>query len=125
MIRRPPISTSTYTPFPYTTLFRSLDFRADDDAHRLGEIAFRAMALHVVDQIEYGRAGAVFGLVQADHLAFRADAQRHQAVDDPQQDPGPADGQHHGGDAAERLHAELGKPEIGRASCRERVCKYV
>src|SRR3546814_2402573 len=28
MIRRPPISTRTYTLFPYTTLFRSLNMRA-------------------------------------------------------------------------------------------------
>src|SRR3546814_17524295 len=30
MIRRPPRSTRTYTLFPYTTLFRSLDYMAVD-----------------------------------------------------------------------------------------------
>src|SRR3546814_18547798 len=29
MLRRPPISTPTETPFPYTTLFRSADIDAD------------------------------------------------------------------------------------------------
>src|SRR3546814_17224792 len=35
MIRRPPRSTRTATLFPYTTLFRSVRLRAEDDELRL------------------------------------------------------------------------------------------
>src|SRR3546814_7131482 len=47
MIRRPPISTRTDTLFPYTTLFRSLQWRLVvgathlDNRHRLGQLLRR------------------------------------------------------------------------------------
>src|SRR3546814_14055685 len=44
MSRRPPISTRTYTLFPYTTLFRSAAHRAPDGGHLGREHA--AAAVH-------------------------------------------------------------------------------
>src|SRR3546814_18444409 len=69
MIRRPPISTRTYTLFPYTTLFRSLDLLGDAGTDRavadvgvdLGqEIAAddHRLAIRVVDVVGQDRAAA-------------------------------------------------------------------
>src|SRR3546814_11842990 len=94
MIRRPPRSTRTDTLFPYTTLFRPIDLVDDDD--RLEPERERL-------------AGDELGL-------------RHRAL-------GGVDEQDHAIDhrqAAFHLAAEIGVAggEIGRASCRGRVCKY-
>src|SRR3546814_11455240 len=47
MFRRPPRSTRTDTPFPYTTLFRSLPFSYVEARHRLG-LVDDAMAQRLV-----------------------------------------------------------------------------
>src|SRR3546814_20016195 len=57
MIRRPPRSTRTYTLFPYTTLFRSLDvrLRQDVDVERVA-VDHHRLRQHLGDE---GRALAV------------------------------------------------------------------
>src|SRR3546814_10936989 len=45
MIRRPPISTRTYTLFPYTTLFRSTDNVVNTDGNPLGTMIFGSPAV--------------------------------------------------------------------------------
>src|SRR3546814_16977596 len=101
MIRRPPRSTRTDTLFPYTTLFRSLQ-----ELH------------HLLD---------------ATGLDQRALGGEHLLVDAEEVEVG-ADEIHHGidGEAAHRRQplglrrvVPLVAVEIGRASCRERVCQYV
>src|SRR3546814_19810939 len=100
MIRRPPRSTRTDTLFPYTTLFRSLGAPAGADGAGDGDF----------------------------YLDDRVDA----GVDDP---PGrdrlaaPSQGDHamtpreiSSRDWFGKLSAAL--VQIGRASCRERVCQY-
>src|SRR3546814_15725923 len=102
MIRRPPRSTRTDTLFPYTTLFRS----------RLSLVAGALPA-------GFGTVVSVFriGAAEARLSAFRpfnASA------------PG-RNGQIPFHLAVERGPGDDGKPplQIGRASCRERVCQFV
>src|SRR3546814_12095561 len=105
MIRRPPRSTRTDTLFPYTTLFRSTAPAPDDrllftmSSGRLltaGLFNFSLAALAVV-----GAAMQLFdGLLPFDFNIFN-----------------PLDWI----DIAE----DHGLDQIGRASCRERVCQYV
>src|SRR3546814_18358787 len=46
MIRRPPRSTRTDTLFPYTTLFRSINYAGNGRAARLvGELVYRSIAV--------------------------------------------------------------------------------
>src|SRR3546814_12039315 len=103
MIRRPPRSTRTDTLFPYTTLFRSLEEKEHDDEdehHRLDQRAH-----YFIDRLADEQGGVVRnrpiyigreGLRQLSHA---------------------------------RLDSLGGRQcvcaEIGRASCRERVCQYV
>src|SRR3546814_19629598 len=107
MIRRPPRSTRTDTLFPYTTLFRS---------HRIGEAAldprFHRVDLLVLRSIQRighprrpHRCG--IGLSPGIEMAILAG----EAV----------------ADELLRIGAGVGEDrhEIGRASCRERVCQYV
>src|SRR3546814_10990580 len=101
MIRRPPRATLTDTLFPYTTLFRSVFAGVVAPAH--DDVRVRVVGVPVVDghPIE---ARAQVGL-HAAHEVPRIGAQVLQ------------------------FSAILGREdeaeEIGRASCRERVCQYV
>src|SRR3546814_15221618 len=99
MIRRPPRSTRTDTHLPYTTLFRSAGV-AEIGPDRLDRVGFaRPDARDAV-------AVTVFGDAEIDRRQELRIAEG----------AGPAALQH-----AAR-HAAF---EIGRASCRERVCQYV
>src|SRR3546814_18385088 len=95
MIRRPPISTRTDTLFPYTTLFRS--------ARSLAEAAAQARDC---DPVVGGGLRAAL-----EEMRLSADA-----LHDPE-------------GLKERVASSLERidaaREIGRASCRERVCQYV
>src|SRR3546814_12198715 len=99
MIRRPPISTRTDTLFPYTTLFRSLE----KTLCPFGEF----FDVHVSRSFPL-RNNVVF--LQHKYLVkkFR-----------PQMFP-----RQTGCTARARRYAAAAS-EIGRASCRERVCQYV
>src|SRR3546814_16312206 len=100
MIRRPPRSTRTDTLFPYTTLFRSQGFECG------GHIEARLENSDIVGfldnhQISKDALDLFRFLVEKSDWAFVGEADRR----------------------AESV-AYRG-PEIGRASCRERVCQYV
>src|SRR3546814_18172855 len=97
MIRRPPISTRTYTLFPYTTLFRSrLPFRRPIDRQR------------IVTADDDGPAQAIERQPLRQFVGARGLAvDQHVLAVDPE-------------DEFEQRLAQ-----IGRASCRERVCQYV
>src|SRR3546814_19492611 len=101
MIRRPPRSTRTDTLFPYTTLFRSVQ----------RPVARRG------DEFDVPR------LADADNLGDFGSPQRTR--------PATAIGASHPVAVAVQMdrvipHRQIAKPdEIGRASCRERVCQYV
>src|SRR3546814_10955249 len=104
MIRLPPRSTRTDTLFPYTTLFRS-DRTGDGRVARdpvLGDIPVVGDVGEILvadddQQIEVGLI-AVLGLVHP--VIAGVGAEQDDLVD-------------------------LAAPQIGRASCRERVCQYV
>src|SRR3546814_17469124 len=98
MIRRPPRSTRTDTLFPYTTLFRS-DGR---DTRLFGETLRREPA-PLTRQFEPFRIEHNL-LAENDRLDFDSAA----VLTFLEQDGIP-----------------LATAEIGRASCRERVCQYV
>src|SRR3546814_19887560 len=109
MIRRPPRSTRTDTLFPYPTLFRSADAHGEHAAARRA----RAMAAVAVEPPEIavariqgaGRGAGVDPRFRQDPRLAPLPATLHQ-----QPDPGMVAGR---------------DEQIGRASCRERVCQYV
>src|SRR3546814_19344700 len=102
MIRRPPRSTRTDTLFPYTTLFRAVSLSAGAPYRE----KLLALPGFLVGRGE-GRPGAVAeglaltGFFLARHLFHPHDKRL----------------------PAARRRLEL-RFEIGRASCRERVCQY-
>src|SRR3546814_12395827 len=101
MIRRPPRSTRTDTLFPYTTLFRSDKGIGDTVQIRPDtDVYLLAALLHEID-----RLGGLDEGVLARHGA-NVDGLREFVA---------------------RYDADRVAPvtEIGRASCRERVCRYV
>src|SRR3546814_18683221 len=111
MTRRPPRSTRTYTLLPYTTLFRSPSAHGvggDAEAHPLGGLDHDRMLADL--------EGAVRAFDIAPHAVQMHRMRHHRVVDE--------------GDAQPLVRLEMQRPgivelEIGRASCRERVCQYV
>src|SRR3546814_16848432 len=102
MIRRPPRSTRTDTLFPYTTLFRSADAVVRFlDEHGIARNSVRVIGFHgqtVLHQApDNGRKGNTRQLGNGRLMADRT-----------------------GIDVVYDF-----RTEIGRASCRERVCQYV
>src|SRR3546814_12755628 len=95
MIRRPPRSTRTDTLFPYTTRFRS-----SEDAAQVA--AVRAVVPHKRLIADVNEAWDAAGLIA--NLPAMAAA---------------------GIDMLEQPLRAGADGEIGRASCRERVCQYV
>src|SRR3546814_20598434 len=110
MIRRPPRSTRTDTLFPDTTLFRSLVVEAEVARHdRIVERAARLA--HPVEAA--GDLPHDLGALRVREVEAVGDRERRGA-DRGDVAPRPGD----------RLLAAFDR-EIGRASCRERVCQYV
>src|SRR3546814_12232944 len=95
MIRRPPRSTRTYTPFPYASLFRSpVDEVVQGAVHRLGAIVHAVHvdrgehALAVVGQVAGGVEEPLLGdvrgadVVEALGDVSLADVVLHRALED-------------------------------------------
>src|SRR3546814_14932100 len=128
MIRRPPRCTRTDTLFPYTTLFRSEPAMRHDD--RIEFVAVKDQQAPAVDGGMHRLfpdldTAEIRACELAEHLVVIAgdiDDVRaalgalHDAADDRIVPPGP-------GKALLQLPAVA--DDIGRASCRERVCQYV
>src|SRR3546814_14284406 len=97
MIRRPPRSTRTDTLFPYTTLFRSI---GPDDV--LLGIAASGTTAYTIAAVERARErGALtIGIANNEGAPILAATER-------------------------RILLDTGSEELGRASCRARVCQYV
>src|SRR3546814_12809753 len=111
MIRRPPRSTRTDTLFPYTTLFRSLGRPARRLAldlldHPAGLHRFRPLLENVGVLVAAREVVVALDEEPVLLLLARLVGHAHQV---------PA--------SAQLLAVQL--EEIGRASCRERVCQYV
>src|SRR3546814_13850874 len=117
MIRRPPRSTRTDTLFPYTTLFRSghveqLVERAEDRIHELGSgllvliVVVEGGAVDRKTTVHQLRLEAYFIVKQ--RLLFDGRV----GIED-------------GARKMWRASRLITLGEIGRASCRARVCQYV
>src|SRR3546814_11548344 len=104
MLRRPPRSTRTYTLFPYSTLFRS---------PRLLRGCLEARSLGILNIVQLYGAHSIASHCKLD-LVLRLEAPR--VVRD--------SGMERLGGRRSRAQI-LGVEQIGRASCRERVCQYV
>src|SRR3546814_20626099 len=99
MMRRSPRSTRTDTLFPYTTLFRSR-VGAVFEIVGVGQGGARQLALLA----HHGEAAAqAIGERGGDQETTRLDADQH----------------------VRTMRADQVAQQIGRASCRERVCQYV
>src|SRR3546814_18881040 len=118
MIRRPPRSTRTDTLFPYTTLFRSVDWialsfvqRPEDVAEARKLIGGRASLLAKIEKPSaLDRLEEIFELADAVMVA-RGDL----GVELPPEQVPPL----------QKRIVQTARRKIGRASCRERVCQYV
>src|SRR3546814_16044274 len=114
MIRRPPRSTRTDTLFPYTTLLRSLAPTAvepDIGANRVRNVdAQRLLQLPRARLEGIGAAGKRADRAQIDHIGRKLVFRRLFEI---------------GGDLHVLAAADRAAFEIGRASCRERVCQFV
>src|SRR3546814_14693530 len=109
MIRQPPRSTRTDTLFPYTTLFRS----ADEAAGKA-----RPGLVRADPRRELGTADGAPGEIGED--VGRPGDEHHP---EGQSEPGPiASEQGESRDGDVEIAAD--HRQIGRASCRERVCQY-
>src|SRR3546814_20692809 len=108
MIRRPPRSTRTDTPFPYTTLFRSLEERTDMKyltAPLLIALAGCASAQtgEVANPLTNSTTGEACRSEQLNQfVGQKADADL----------------------GAKMMNVSGARVQIGRASWRERVCQY-
>src|SRR3546814_17006264 len=133
MILRPPGSTRTYTPFPYTTLFRSVKAHLDyigrkgavDIETRDGEILtskddIAERAAEWSDTLEWrsrptvSSVSLIFSMPEGtdpDKVLGAVRGLAHAELSD-----------NH--DYVLALHTDTPRPpEIGRAACRERVCQ--
>src|SRR3546814_14463443 len=106
MIRRPPRSTRTATLFPYTTLFRSRQHMVDAPVHITQEIDHVVALFVVLPKLpfKFRSSRLIITLPWFKPLLDLLMAEYQQA-----------------GGGLTRISAT----EIGRASCRERVCQYV
>src|SRR3546814_11064922 len=136
MIRRPPRSTRTDTPFPYTTLFRSMDFDGKRHTYSFG---YKESTLSMGLNPGHGN---VEGLPPKPNGKFYMTRDSAESAIGRSQlyEVDATTGRH-------RLVADVGEQnlrfvmdtagvprfaygmdkneQIGRASCRERVCQYV
>src|SRR3546814_13394239 len=115
MIRRPPRSTRTDTLFPYTTLFRSLSLRTQPD-----NFAIKQRRIHINVRSGSNDFGKFLRPVEprariGTNLIGALSQQATIAVIFQFVEPLVSSGD---------MIDKRGK-QIGRASCRERVCQYV
>src|SRR3546814_16423954 len=115
MVRRPPRSTRTDTLFPYTTLFRSIEYLLRQSRHGqlegYGVSAQRVVGKHRGNRDEEQAIGG--GYRQRARQPFAILRQR-------EPDPPPADRREKGNRQRCRQ-----RQQTGRASSRERVCQDV
>src|SRR3546814_20625240 len=115
MIRRPPRSTRTDTLFPYTTLFRSVGFGATDFLISLSAKLSEELAAADIQLPRYERASTFF----AGTTMFKESTPAKALCTSPILISGETP------HLFLILDVDRGDSQIGRASCRERVCQYV
>src|SRR3546814_16317691 len=133
MIRRPPRSTRTDTPFPYTTLFRSTRDRFDSSQQSFGTNA------NISGSVTEGWAGPIRASIPGGYTGLRYDSRPLRAGDITTTDLGrdppsvfgsltvplPAPDYDVGNIGRLSLTPPAQAEQIGRASYRETVYQYV
>src|SRR3546814_12150030 len=114
MIRRPPRSTRTDTLFPYTTLFRSVGV-GEGTEERVEKLANAGVDVIVVDTA-HGHSAGVIERVRW----VKKNYPKIQVIGGNIATAGAAKALVEAGADCVKVGIE-----IGRASCRERVCQYV
>src|SRR3546814_15604680 len=130
MIRRPPRSTRTDTLFPYTTLFRSGAFVSIDvDGSLHVERGFVRPEDEPAEVADDAEPAADEGEPDQDRAGDGAEDDENGSADESADEEDPDDLLR---PLPDRLVTDLTahrtlalRDEIGRASCRERVCQYV
>src|SRR3546814_15624173 len=124
MIRRPPRSTRTDTLFPYTTLFRSqagdrgrVLERGADDLGRVDHAGFDEVLVLVGLGVEALRRIVALEQLARDHRTVMTGVAGDLTHERRQRFANDVD--------AAGLVVVDALEQLGRASCRERVCKYV
>src|SRR3546814_12008366 len=118
MIRRPPRSTRTYTLFPYTTLFRSTVLTGTlNPATGAYTVVQNAPIVHA-EGLNENNQEFTFGYQVTDGDGDTATGSLNVSVDDDTPIAGPST-------LSTVDEGGLAGGQIGRASCRERVCQYV
>src|SRR3546814_14779354 len=124
MIRRPPKSTRTDTLFPYTTLFRSCPLDGEgQDVPRRREVRC-AVLVDVLERVARGPELGIFHVGAPSGSCYLPAARAADwMVRSISRGLSPACT----AASARRVRSSLVAPsvQIGRASCRERVCQYV
>src|SRR3546814_15104177 len=114
MIRRPPRSTRTDTLFPYTTLFRS---NAQGILDKKISVSVSEAPMVQVLELIHGQTGVEFIYSSKAQLrqkvSLNIEKERLEITLDRLLDP------------VGLTYEVVGQKNIGRASCRERVCQYV
>src|SRR3546814_21003272 len=118
MIRRPPRSTRSDTLFPYTTLFRSNPGCYPTSA-QLPLVPLIEKGLIDADDIDIDAKSGVSGAGRA-----AKEGSLYAEVAEGTHAYGVAS-HRHGPEIEKELLASAGRPQIGRASCGERVWTYV
>src|SRR3546814_14278892 len=130
MIRPPPRSTRTDTLFPYTTLFRSgYDIVSFASVHSIRHNRFIEVKSHGERKVFHWSRNEIATAVEfgEDYALYLVDRDRcEQAGYSPHMITGPTPEMFALPDSGWRVEAtSFEHVEIGRASCRERVCQYV
>src|SRR3546814_12328449 len=122
MIRRPPSPTRTDTPFPATTLFRSRHRHGD----RAGGVGVH-LGLFDGERAGVEIAAAADGGGELFRRAADRDTTRTQQADEEivRRDAGNLEAAASGDGDVDPHGLALNYDEIGRASCRDRVCQSV
>src|SRR3546814_17125793 len=133
MIRRPPRSTRTDPLFPYTTLFRSVHGRRSGPCFAASPSSIeRKRCLPVARPCGHGsRVGlekpARSGRKRIDRLTLPAAIMMIDAVAliMPEEEASANEIRHRAAHVRFARYADTQTHQLGRASCRERVCQYV
>src|SRR3546814_16477338 len=129
MIRRPPRSTRTDTLFPYTTLFRSIlqhlrHIESDPDVLNVlpdTKLIETICMIHDLGHPPFGHGGEVaLNFAMRDHGGFEGNGQTLRILSKLE-----LFSEGFGSNLTRRTLLGTLKYHIGRASCRDRVCKYV
>src|SRR3546814_12992565 len=119
MILRPPRSTRTDTLFPYTTLFRSLGSLEKIGAapNRRGTLVAFTPDIEIFGELKF-KPARLYRLARSKAYLFAGVEIRWKCAPELITDDTPAE-------AVFQFPGGLSDHQIGRASCRERVCQYV